>query len=247
MSRAESTGIWIQASYINHDCIGNATRAFIGDMMIIRATKDIPKDTEIFMRYKVSDGDHAEMQQSLRHWKFDCFCPVCVAESATPTHLHGRRVKALREEKMLRENNPLRNTSPNANLVARAERLLAEIESTYDERLFNGLPRAGLIDLSLWVCMAYTFSYDNRKVLSKALAVMRNAGFLVTIARGRVAIDRSHGCSENAVIDAAMYAAGSHYNQGQMGLGKQFEAFAKEQYQIMHGRMGGFKERYGTS
>lgn len=38
-----STGVWIHASYANHSCIGNVSRAFIGDMMIVRASRDIRK------------------------------------------------------------------------------------------------------------------------------------------------------------------------------------------------------------
>ncbi|KAL2672171.1 hypothetical protein Neosp_012871 [[Neocosmospora] mangrovei] len=33
-----STGLWIRASYMNHSCIHNATKDYIGDLMIVRAT-----------------------------------------------------------------------------------------------------------------------------------------------------------------------------------------------------------------
>ncbi|PGH18369.1 hypothetical protein AJ79_00435 [Helicocarpus griseus UAMH5409] len=42
-----SCGIWPIASYINHSCNSNARGAFIGDMMIVRATRDIAANTEI--------------------------------------------------------------------------------------------------------------------------------------------------------------------------------------------------------
>ncbi|KAI7356431.1 hypothetical protein KC354_g10429 [Hortaea werneckii] len=46
-----STGIWITASFMNHACDGNAARAFLGDMMLVRATKDIAKGQEILIPY----------------------------------------------------------------------------------------------------------------------------------------------------------------------------------------------------
>ena len=42
-----TTGIFLKASLINHSCHNNARRSFIGDMIIVRAAKDIPADTEI--------------------------------------------------------------------------------------------------------------------------------------------------------------------------------------------------------
>lgn len=46
-----SCGVWPLASYINHSCNSNARRAFIGDMMIVRATRDLAPDEEINFWY----------------------------------------------------------------------------------------------------------------------------------------------------------------------------------------------------
>ncbi|KAK0506844.1 hypothetical protein JMJ35_010733 [Cladonia borealis] len=40
-------GIFIKASYINHSCYSNARRSFIGDIQIVRATRNIPAGSEI--------------------------------------------------------------------------------------------------------------------------------------------------------------------------------------------------------
>jgi hypothetical protein len=42
-----SCGIWTKASYLNHSCVSNARRAFIGNMMVVRATRDLAADTEL--------------------------------------------------------------------------------------------------------------------------------------------------------------------------------------------------------
>lgn len=36
-------GVWVLAARINHSCIGNCSRSFIGDMQIIHATCDLPE------------------------------------------------------------------------------------------------------------------------------------------------------------------------------------------------------------
>lgn len=39
--------VWTQALYINHSCTSTASRAFIGDMMIISATRDLEAGSEV--------------------------------------------------------------------------------------------------------------------------------------------------------------------------------------------------------
>lgn len=46
------TGIWPLASYLNHSCLGTATRAFIGDFLIARATQDLPASAELTWWYQ---------------------------------------------------------------------------------------------------------------------------------------------------------------------------------------------------
>ena len=46
-----STGLWLKAATINHACLSNCRRSFIGDMMIIRATCDIPVSKSLSMFY----------------------------------------------------------------------------------------------------------------------------------------------------------------------------------------------------
>jgi hypothetical protein len=50
-----STGFWRKAAYLNHSCVPNCSRAFIGDMMIIRATCFIPAGTELTHQYLSPD------------------------------------------------------------------------------------------------------------------------------------------------------------------------------------------------
>ena len=43
--------------------------------MVIRATQDIPANTEIAIWYKVAD--YESMPNNMRHWGFDCTCTLC--------------------------------------------------------------------------------------------------------------------------------------------------------------------------
>ncbi|KAK6500131.1 hypothetical protein TWF481_010486 [Arthrobotrys musiformis] len=44
-------GMWFLPSFLRHSCVPNAHRAVIGDMLVVRAGKDIPKDTKVTISY----------------------------------------------------------------------------------------------------------------------------------------------------------------------------------------------------
>ncbi|TVY37295.1 Protein unc-45-like protein [Lachnellula subtilissima] len=125
-----SSGIWPLAAYINHSCIANCARTFIGDMMvckllgenvstpmgqysnsrnisdrailisrfdvqIMRATQDIPRNTEITWCYH-DPTNRADLQKSLlENWGFKCTCPVCTEEGFTGKDIKSQRNKYL--------------------------------------------------------------------------------------------------------------------------------------------------------
>lgn len=72
-------GIWLQASRMNHACNSNTTRTFLGDLMVVRATKDIAKDGEITLSY--FDPGNIPSEQQKAWWGFVCSCTVCVANA----------------------------------------------------------------------------------------------------------------------------------------------------------------------
>ena len=89
-----SRGIWINSSYMNHTCNPNVRRSFIGDLMIVRAQTQIPRDTEIRVDYVSCLWPASQRRQILlSRYGFDCDCERCVSEATTPP----RSVEARRE------------------------------------------------------------------------------------------------------------------------------------------------------
>ncbi|KAG9600336.1 SET domain-containing protein, partial [Aureobasidium melanogenum] len=52
MTTPKSTGLWIHIANANHACLSNAVRSFIGDLIILRAAKDINNGEEITISYQ---------------------------------------------------------------------------------------------------------------------------------------------------------------------------------------------------
>ena len=57
----------MNAAYTNHACNGNAMRSFIGDMIIMKATRDINKGEEILMPYRLPHVDNNVTQEELQN------------------------------------------------------------------------------------------------------------------------------------------------------------------------------------
>lgn len=241
-----STGLWLRASYINHACDGNALRSFIGDMMIVRATRDIVQGEEIKMPYRLPDAINVATQAELeKTWGFKCDCDLCIAEAASSPSQRRYRSQLIEKMRGLLSVSPL---SPqyqhNKSSLAQVEKLFAKLENTYDGRSFEKRPRLGLVAPGLWLCQVYKYTGSHDKVMKTAMALFQNLGFIITVAGQTVSIDRRHCQLEGNAIYAAMYAAHAFYSRGDAGIGHQMEEFARSVYMIMNGEARGFEDRY---
>lgn len=246
---SSSAGIWIVASYANHACDGNVSRSFIGDFMIVRACRNIAKDEEILMPYRSPDADFSETQKYLqKSWKFKCECEICTAEEKSETIQRRHRQGLIKESKTLLNTYTLSTTfQPDRATITKAEKLYGKLEATYDKKLFEYVPRLGLVELGRWLCTAYHTGFMPNKVIDTAQRILHNLGYGVSIVGKVLHIDRAHCKLDSAAIDAAMYAAHAYISHGDSEIGKQFEDFAKEMYIVMHGHLRGFASRYGGS
>lgn len=242
----QSTGIWLQASYSNHSCIPNATRAFIGDMMIVRATRDIPVGGEIFMPYANSDKSFDERQKRLKNgYGFKCDCDLCRAEAKVPKITIGKRARLHKEIISFLSENKTNNSNQHsfsAAKKARAKKLLAEIRETYPKTYYEHLPRLNCLNIGLWVIQ--TASANPQKLLATCLDVLRDSGYLVNIKGRNVTINRNSAIQCDQVIHAAMYASQCFMEVGNEGAASTLEALAKEVYTAISGADEGFEQEF---
>ncbi|KAH7196398.1 uncharacterized protein B0J16DRAFT_325915 [Fusarium flagelliforme] len=121
-----TSGIWLLASRINHSCVGNCRRSFIGDMQIVRATKDLVAGTELRFCYRlpVAFESYQEAQKGFKNWGFTCDCELCLCKKATSRSVfQKRKVLADGLQRLLHE--------PDSGNGAKAIRLIKALEETY--------------------------------------------------------------------------------------------------------------------
>ncbi|TVY65370.1 Protein unc-45-like protein A [Fusarium oxysporum f. sp. cubense] len=121
-----TSGIWLLASRINHSCVGNCRRSFIGDMHIVRATRDLLADTELFFCYRlpVPFESYQEAQKGFNNWGFTCDCGLCLCKKATSRSVFQRR-------KVLADGLQRLLDHPGSGNGAKASRLMKALEETY--------------------------------------------------------------------------------------------------------------------
>ncbi|KAK4077184.1 hypothetical protein Purlil1_12487 [Purpureocillium lilacinum] len=93
--RFGTCGVWLLASRINHSCLSNCHRSFVGDMQIVRAARDMEAGTELLFCYQqpMPFESYDEAQKKLNNWGFLCHCQLCIERKQT-TRLALQRRKA---------------------------------------------------------------------------------------------------------------------------------------------------------
>jgi tetratricopeptide (TPR) repeat protein len=147
--RSASAGLWILASYINHSCLPNSEKEYVGDLMLLRATRSIAAGEEILHAYDLSSDYDARVEALMRTWGFSCDCKLCVAEKADSEEVRSKRRELEREADALIEK---REGSRLA--IVKVRRLMREIEGTFDEERYRELPRMALTRVQRWISEA---------------------------------------------------------------------------------------------
>lgn len=144
-----SAGLWVYAAYINHSCLPNAQKEYIGDLMLVRTLRDVKAGEEIFHAYDESADYDTRKESLLRTWGFECSCALCAIEKAETVELRRKR----RELEKDAYDFVMRETATNAKrlVVVKAKRLKKALEETYDEDKYKGLPKRAMVNVDLWL------------------------------------------------------------------------------------------------
>ncbi|KAK2050706.1 SET domain-containing protein [Colletotrichum somersetense] len=134
--RSQTTcGIWTTASFINHSCVGNCSRSFIDDMMVVRASRDLDVGAELLFCYQVpkEGADYQAIQKGLKSGVLICRCELCEEKKATSEPAFQKRQQLLQIlESSMRSCRTVAHE-------AKVFKLLSQVEDTYSGG--KGTPR----------------------------------------------------------------------------------------------------------
>ncbi|KAI4644684.1 uncharacterized protein J4E78_009503 [Alternaria triticimaculans] len=237
-------GVWIKASYINHSCLGNVCRTFIGDMMIIRATKDLDVGTELTFPYVYPTGKYdMKMDDELKTWGFTCNCPLCKDIKATKASNLTKRQNLLNQVVKL-----CKSPAAGIQFTNKIERLAEALNETYT-RPAEEVPR-----LLLWSpYLLLTRIYMKRSIYGKALETMGK--FLQALGFTFTGLDRKSsplmitgwGHVEDRLVDVFLHARSAFEQLGLSEKSQQADKYARVVYRVVVGEDTSFDETHPRS
>ncbi|OGM44076.1 hypothetical protein ABOM_007297 [Aspergillus bombycis] len=167
-----SCGVWPNSSYINHSCDSNAQRSFIGDMIIIRAAKDLDPDTEITFWYATPDVDDFDAHRDkFQHWGFQCDCTICQDYQNTDASILEKRQNLRTEVREYLQS----NRQPD---LARIESTVASLASTYCQPAHE-VPRLGIWDVQCVLAKKYLRQDQPVKAIEAVFEALESLGYVI--------------------------------------------------------------------
>lgn len=151
-ARNASTGLCTWAAYINHSCIANTSKEFIGDLMVLRALRPLTAGEEVFISYDISTDYDTRQAALWTTWGFECKCPLCVAEKADDPSVRKKREDLVTDsEDFVRREHW---ASAKRLTIASAQRLAKAIDDTYDNERYKNVPRLAGRTIQDWLTKA---------------------------------------------------------------------------------------------
>ncbi|KAF1808573.1 hypothetical protein P152DRAFT_468937 [Eremomyces bilateralis CBS 781.70] len=238
-----SCGIWIMASYINHNCISTARRTFIGDMMIVRAACDMEPGTEVTFwyrspEYKLTNGSG----DKFKHWGFVCDCAICKDARETGFGAAEDRRRLLRSLKQIFNLPALHDAQ-----IVKVERLLKAFDDTYTHPA-DQVPRLPLCDSHLVLVWAHASRRYWIKCLGSFGNVLTSLGFVavgVDSSTTRFSITK-WGLVINTLVEVFLHAQAAFTGIEAMEDAKRAGEYAKAAYKIILGENTTFYKTYKT-
>lgn len=246
-----SSGIFLRASLFNHSCAANAVNAFVGDLIIIHASKNIKKGEEITIAYTPREPN---FQKKLEEWGFVCTCAHCKADAQHPHATIEERGKLLLLA-FIALTSTLMSTSSSHRAGSLAppdrdlKRLYIQLKLTYNPSICGNLPYLGLVHINMLrakLCAEKPDGADVGLVLYHSLACLRNTGLVVNREKDVLNVDASNYVHSCYTVDALMHAAMACKKLRRAVLCNEFTKLARLMWKIHTGATVGFDEKYAN-
>ncbi|KAM0700092.1 hypothetical protein Q7P36_000304 [Cladosporium allicinum] len=150
--RKASTGLWVRSAYINHSCIPNVAKDSVGDLMVFRATRDIAAGEEITHCYSEAIDLKDRAANLKTTWGFECDCRLCKAEKKDGAALRTKRMELMGQAEALMARDDVRIAKRVT--VGRLETVMKELDATYNEQRYQGIPRYAVERIQEWIGLA---------------------------------------------------------------------------------------------
>jgi len=241
----EGSGLWIMPSYINHSCWPNSVRSFLGNLLIVRAARDIPEGEEITINYIENQSGLQERQKAFySEWGFNCKCALCEIETAEPQEVQDRRQELV--EKALKFNVYFKQSVKKTNSgITPLITLIKGIEATYAKPEFFH-PRVRLLSPTNLLQAFLVRAERPADVFFLAKQALNGLGFKITTKKGKVVIER-YGYMCYLVMKLFVHVITAGAMAGDLLTAILWKDIAVKVYEVLAGERESFFDAYGRA
>lgn len=172
----QTVGLWTYAANMNHSCVPNTARSFIGDMLISRAVRDIEAGEELLHNYTSVRAQPSRRQAVFQGFGFQCTCELCAGEAKSTEEEAEKKTQLLAQIEKFAKKKPPKGHVPDAT-IRTMEKMTKELEDMHEAEVYDLLPRLMLIYPSMWLLEAYKGRKNHAKVIASATRALRNFGY----------------------------------------------------------------------
>ncbi|KAI4720930.1 hypothetical protein E4T48_02858 [Aureobasidium sp. EXF-10727] len=252
--KADSSGVWTHAARMNHSCLFNSSRGFIGDFIVVRANKNISQGEEITTMYCPVDGNFDQLKHNLDGWGFVCDCKLCKAENKCE---ESRSSLMFEVESFLKTHSlesvtalMVKDEVP-ASLVEKAKHFEKLLRESYPLKLFATyipetrkilglLPTMGMAGIHEWLMFAHW--RQPPRALDYATFVLMDHGYRVTMDKANgIILDRTNCVLSMQAVIAMQYIEHYYTKAGNKLVAESARALAEEMHTTFKGSMVDYK------
>jgi hypothetical protein len=231
-------GFWIHASYVNHSCVPNTVRTFIGDIHFLRATRDIEPGEELTHQYISPDIDIAERQKKYKAtWGFECDCRLCEADGAAFEETRKERLEKFEElRKAVLRIGERGTTITSIKKIARGMRELEALYSPPGETdPYAQLPRLALVHPTLFLAEAWRGVGNIDKTIEYSTKLLHNFGIATSVEGGSFSVTDNAGFVNVETVRALRYLADAQRAKGEVALADECMSVARVWFLVITG------------
>ena len=240
----KGSGLWIMPSYINHSCWPNSVRSFLGNLLIVRAARNIPEGEEITINYIENESGVQERQKAFySEWGFNCKCTLCEIETAEPQEVQDKRQELV--EKALKFDVYLKQSVKTNSGIAPLITLIKGIEATYSKPEFIH-PRVPLLSPTHILQAFFVRAERPPDVFFLAKQALNGLGFRITTKKGKVVIER-YGYMCYPVIHMFVHVITAGAMAGDLLTAILWKDITVKVYEVLAGERESFFDAYGRA
>jgi hypothetical protein len=227
-------GFWIHTSYINHSCLPNSVRTFLGDLLLLRATRDISAGEEINAQYITPELTFDARQQKYKGtWGFACDCRLCEVDKKVGIDVEWQRM-ALFDE-MRNSAQKLGTKPPTVTALKKLGKKVKELEALYSDDVYAHLPKLCLVHPTLFLTEAWRGLKNIDRMIDSAVKLLRYFGIKITVEDDKFNVIDNSGLVNVECVRALKYLAEGYTAKGQPEVASSITATAKIWFRIITG------------